>query len=75
MPCQPGLPCKFLNQRWATTESAEECPNLVDGRCPHAGTGRSGERFNTLRGMRILFRSDTEDKFALESRHPEERRI
>jgi hypothetical protein len=31
--------------------------------------------FNTLRGMRILFRSDTEDKFALKSRHPEERRI
>ena len=31
--------------------------------------------FNTLRGMGILFRSDTEDKFALKSRHPEERRI
>ena len=40
---------QVLESEVRASKNAEECPNLVDGRCPHAGTGRSGERFNTLR--------------------------
>ena len=40
VPCQPGLHCKFLNQKGRLLQRAEECPHLVEGRCPHAGTCR-----------------------------------
>jgi len=65
-----GTSLQVLESERATTARAEECPHLVEGRCPHAGTCRNGERSTHSERMRILFRGDTEDKFALKSSHP-----
>ena len=35
---------QVLESEVRASKNAEECPYPVDGRCPHAGTGCSGER-------------------------------
>jgi hypothetical protein len=35
---------QVLESEVRAPKNAEECPYLVDGRCPHAGTRSSGER-------------------------------
>jgi hypothetical protein len=35
---------QVLESKVLASKNAEECPYLVEGRCPHAGTRRDGER-------------------------------
>ena len=75
VPCQPGLHRKFLNQNGRLLRVPKNAQIWSTGAALMRALAAVASVFNTLRGMRILFRSDTEDKFALKSRHPKERRI
>jgi hypothetical protein len=50
---------QVLESKVRASKNAEECPYLVEGRCPHAGTRSSGELQYTPRMMRILLGGDT----------------
>lgn len=51
-------------------KNAEVCPYPVDRRCPHAGTGRSGDLSVQSEKDEVLFRGRLEGKFNSQSRNP-----
>ena len=51
-------PQALESEVWAS-ESAAECPHLVEGRCPHAGTRSSGELSTFPAMMKIQTGADT----------------
>ena len=54
-----GTSLQVLESERAATQRAEECPYQVDGRCPHAGTGRRGKRSTRSERDGMLLRTET----------------
>lgn len=42
-------PLQVLESKMRASDNVAECPYLVDGRCPHAGTGEHWLVFNSFR--------------------------
>ena len=45
---------QVLESEVRASKNAEECPYLVDGRCPHTGTGRMAGVRHAQRAMRMV---------------------
>ena len=56
---------QVLESEARASKNAEECPYLVDGRCPNAGTGPSGERSTHSENDEDPVPGDTRNKFRL----------
>ena len=56
---------QVLESEVRASNNAEECPYPVDGRCPHAGTGRSALGSMQSKTTGTMFRVPLEDKFRL----------